>query len=156
MYWNEPYTFRVLIILTFRHPSPLASWADGGEVTAGVAGTKMLARQYMSAEYRGRNSHAGGNPWKGINSLDAFVSAYNNISLLRQQISPDERIHSVVLDSEKVINVIPAYAQAAYQTRSPKLQDLNVLTDKVENCIKAAGLATGCDCTIEKSVPRIL
>jgi len=116
----------------------------------GIAGVRMVARQKISAEYRGKNAHAGGYPWKGINALDAAVAAYNNISLLRQQIAPDERIHNVLLDSEKTVNVIPAYAKAAYQARSPRLTGLKILTEKVTNCIKAAALATGTEVKIQK------
>lgn len=132
------------------HPMADEICAEGHSSFDGIAGVRMVARQYLSAEYRGKNAHAGGYPWKGVNALDAAVAAYNNISLLRQQIAPDERIHNVLLDSEKTVNIIPAYARAAYQARSPRLTDLKVLTGKVTNCIKAAALATGTEVKIEK------
>jgi metal-dependent amidase/aminoacylase/carboxypeptidase family protein len=114
----------------------------------GVGGIRLIARQYLSAEFRGKNAHAGANPWKGINALDSAVAAYNNISLLRQQIEPEERIHNVMLESEKTVNVIPAYAKAAYQARSPRLAGLKKLTERVVNCINAAALATGTEVEI--------
>ncbi|KFY81853.1 hypothetical protein V500_11024 [Pseudogymnoascus sp. VKM F-4518 (FW-2643)] len=133
------------------HPiaGDMAGSGQGNEVNDGVAGIRMIARQYLSAEYRGKNAHAGGNPWKGVNALDSAISAYNNISLLRQQMEPDERIHNVLLESEKTVNVIPAYAKAAYQARSPRLAGLKVLTARVVNCINAAALATGTEVKIE-------
>jgi metal-dependent amidase/aminoacylase/carboxypeptidase family protein len=45
----------------------------------------------LKIEYFGRNAHAAGIPWEGINALDAMVLAYNNIGLLRQQILPTDR-----------------------------------------------------------------
>lgn len=122
---------------------------SGNTTNDGVAGVRMIARQYLSAEYRGKNAHAGGNPWKGINALDSAVSAYNNISLLRQQIEPEDRIHNVLLESEKTVNVIPAYAKAAYQARSPRLASLKVLTARLINCINGAALATGTEVEIK-------
>jgi metal-dependent amidase/aminoacylase/carboxypeptidase family protein len=95
--------------LTYSHPITGDFTGSENAIRDGVAGIRMIARQYLSTEYRGKNAHAGGNPWKGINALDSAVSAYNNISLLRQQIEPEERIHNVLLESEKTTgNVIPA------------------------------------------------
>ncbi|OBT54901.1 hypothetical protein VE04_04534 [Pseudogymnoascus sp. 24MN13] len=130
------------------HPISGEMSGNGDTVNDGVAGVRMIARQFLSAEYRGKNAHAGGNPWKGVNALDSAVAAYNNISLLRQQTAPDDRIHNVLLESEKTVNVIPAYAKAAYQARSPRLASLKVLTARVVNCINAAALATGTDVKI--------
>lgn len=39
---------------------------------------------------------AGLQPWEGINAQDAVMLAYNAISMLRQQIRPDLRVHGVV------------------------------------------------------------
>jgi hypothetical protein len=41
------------------------------------------------------SAHAGLSPWEGQNALDAAVLAYNNISLLRQQIKPTHRVHGI-------------------------------------------------------------
>ncbi len=52
---------------------------------------RFLAIQSCKVEYFGRTAHAAGVPWEGINALDAIISAYNNIGLLRQQILPTNR-----------------------------------------------------------------
>jgi metal-dependent amidase/aminoacylase/carboxypeptidase family protein len=36
--------------------------------------------------FHGHQSHAGADPWNGVNPLDAEVITYNNISTLRQQL----------------------------------------------------------------------
>lgn len=46
----------------------------------------------ISVKYRGKACHASAYPWNGVNALDAAVLAYNNISVLRQQLKPDWRI----------------------------------------------------------------
>jgi metal-dependent amidase/aminoacylase/carboxypeptidase family protein len=108
----------------------------------------MNARKKLRCEFTGKNAHAGGNPWDGVNALDALVMAYNNVAVLRQQILPDERIHCAFLDTPKVANVIPAYTKAVWQARSPTLDGLNKLVARVRRCIEAGALATGCDVQI--------
>lgn len=108
----------------------------------------MNARKKLFCEFTGVSAHAGGNPWDGVNALDALVASYNNVSVLRQQIKPDERIHCAFLDTPKVANIIPHYTKAIWQARSPTLKGLNQLVARVRNCIEAASLATGCEVNI--------
>lgn len=104
----------------------------------------MNARKELFVEYFGKNAHAGGNPWNGVNALDALVQSYNAVSTLRQHILPDERIHGAFLDVPKVANVIPAYTKSFWQVRSPTLDGLNKLMTRVRSCVEGAATATGC------------
>lgn len=110
----------------------------------------MNARKKLHCEFTGKSAHAGGNPWDGINALDALIASYNNVSILRQQILPDERIHCAFLDTPKVANVIPSSTQAFWQARSPTMKGLDRLVGKVRNCIEAGALATGCQVAIKE------
>ena len=58
---------------------------NGGKISDGIAATRSLARKKVNVTFKGKNAHAGLNPWDGTNALDAVVAAYVNISLLRQQ-----------------------------------------------------------------------
>ena len=40
-------------------------------------------------------AHAALSPWEGQNALDAAVSAYTSIAMLRQQVKPTHRIHGI-------------------------------------------------------------
>lgn len=113
----------------------------------------MNARKKLFCEFTGVSAHAGGNPWDGVNALDALVASYNNVSVLRQQIKPDERIHCAFLDTPKVANIIPHYTKAIWQARSPTLKGLDQLVARVRNCIEAASLATGCEVNIVEYAP---
>lgn len=110
----------------------------------------MNARKNIHCEFSGKSAHAGGNPWEGINALDALVTSYNNVAVLRQQLLPEQRIHCAFMDTPKVANVIPAYTKAFWQVRSPSLKGLNSLVGKVRNCIEAGALATGCSVQIKE------
>lgn len=104
----------------------------------------------MFCEFRGKNAHAGANPWDGSNALDAFVAAYNNISLLRQQIRDTDRIHSAITEAPKAANIIAATTKATFVTRSETLQNLKALSDRVTACVKAGAAATGCEVSIKR------
>ncbi|KAJ5178672.1 uncharacterized protein N7500_001371 [Penicillium coprophilum] len=71
----------------------------------------MNARKNTHCEFTGESAHAGGNPWKGINTLDALVSSYNNVAVLRQQL-PDWCVYCAFLDTPNVANVIADYTKA--------------------------------------------
>ncbi|RAH44848.1 M20 family metallopeptidase [Aspergillus brunneoviolaceus CBS 621.78] len=111
----------------------------------GVAGMPMTARQQLTIEFRGAETHAGATPWEGRNALDALVSAYNNVSLLRQQLRPEERIHCAILETPTVANVIPAATKACWQVRSPSRAGLRALVSRVRRCVEAGALAAGCE-----------
>lgn len=73
-----------------------------------------LACLELNIYFKGRNAHAASEPWNGINALDAVVLACkndivslfyktqyqldNNISALRQQFRPCERVHGVIVN----------------------------------------------------------
>ncbi|KAJ5690882.1 hypothetical protein N7462_005274 [Penicillium macrosclerotiorum] len=132
------------------HSGPKKLFPEQGD-SEGIAGTLMNARKNIHCEFTGKSAHAGGNPWDGVNALDALVTSYNNVAVLRQQLLPDQRIHCAFMDTPKVANVIPAYTKAFWQVRSPSLKGLNILITKVRKCIEAGALATGCEVHIEEN-----
>lgn len=52
-----------------------------------------VAEHDVTVKYYGKASHAAAYPWEGLNALDAAVLAYNNLSVLRQQLKPTWRVH---------------------------------------------------------------
>lgn len=110
----------------------------------GSAAFDLVASIKFRVEFRGRSAHAAGEPWNGLNALDACIAAYNNVSLLRQQLHTDERVHTVIEDGGTVPNVIPDYTRMNWYLRSPTIERGHILRKRVEACIEAAGLATNC------------
>ena len=123
---------------------PVSSWWLSGEAYSGVAGPKFIASHKLKVEYKGRTAHASGEPWNGINALDAAVAAYNNMSMLRQQIRPDDRIHGVIEDGGTVPNIIPEYSRMNWYIRSPSMKRADALLQKAKLCFEAAAQSTGC------------
>jgi metal-dependent amidase/aminoacylase/carboxypeptidase family protein len=122
----------------------------GDPSNIGTAGSRTLATQFITAEFRGKGAHAAFSPWDGINTLDAAVAVYNNMSMLRQQIKPDERLHGCFLDVPKVSNIIPDYTKMQCVVRSPTLEGCVKLREKIKDCIHAGELATGCKAKISE------
>ncbi|KAM0549544.1 hypothetical protein ACHAPJ_009360 [Fusarium lateritium] len=133
------------------HPMNENEFRPGGAI--GSAGQSSIAITDLTAEFRGSSAHAAGNPWDGINALDALVASYNNISMLRQQIRPDERIHGCILQAPKITNAIPQFTKVKFSIRSPNSNSLRRLSQRVRHCIEAGGLATGCGVTISEDLP---
>ncbi|CDS10946.1 hypothetical protein LRAMOSA03211 [Lichtheimia ramosa] len=112
---------------------------------------KCLAIDTVTVEYFGRAAHAGATPWEGINAVDAMMQAWDNISMLRQQTLTTNRIHGIITDGGKSANVIPDYASCTFLARSVTKEQLAELKIKMENCIKAAAVATGCQVKLQWS-----
>ncbi|KAG1510657.1 hypothetical protein G6F53_006526 [Rhizopus delemar] len=105
---------------------------------------KMIAIHDVRVEFFGKPSHAAAAPWEGVNALDAIVQVWNNVSMLRQQLLPTDRIHGIVTDGGQAPNIIPEHTSAFFFVRTMKLSQTKGLMKKLENCFEAAALATGC------------
>ncbi|KAI3367672.1 hypothetical protein L3Q82_026508 [Scortum barcoo] len=102
-------------------------------------------------KYYGKASHASAYPWEGVNALDAAVLAYNNLSVLRQQLKPEWRLHGIIKHGGVKPNIIPAYTELQFYLRTPLVKDLHNLKAKAEACFRAAAVAT--DCQVEIIYP---
>lgn len=103
-----------------------------------------LAMNAIEFTFRGVPSHASRAPEKGVNALDAVISMFVNVGLLRQQMPSKDRIHGIITNGGTVHNVIPDLAVCRFCMRSPEKSSLEVLKNKVINIAKAAALSTGC------------
>lgn len=109
-----------------------------------VVDPQFLAIQSYVVEYHGQEAHAAGAPQQGINALDAFVQAYNNVATLRQQMLPTDRVHSVITHGGGAANIIPGYTRSEWMIRATTKERLDELVVKVKACFEAAATATGC------------
>ncbi|XP_044146477.1 peptidase M20 domain-containing protein 2-like [Bufo gargarizans] len=98
----------------------------------------------VTVKYYGKASHAAAYPWEGINALDAAILAYNNISLLRQQMKPTWRVHGIIKNGGVKPNIIPDYTELQFYLRAPSLKALADLQEKAHACFNSAATATGC------------
>ncbi|HME94462.1 MAG TPA: M20 family metallopeptidase [Methylomirabilota bacterium] len=95
-------------------------------------------------EFSGKASHASADPWEGVNALDAVIGMYNAVSMLRQQVRPDCRIHGIITNGGAAANIIPEYASAIFYVRAPRIETMWDLFKRVTAAAEGAAKATGC------------
>ncbi|XP_071334484.1 peptidase M20 domain-containing protein 2-like [Trachinotus anak] len=108
-----------------------------------------VAEHDVTVKYHGKASHASAYPWEGVNALDAAVLCYNNLSVLRQQMKPDWRVHGIIKHGGVKPNIIPAFTELEFYLRTPSRSELPVLKAKAERCFRSAAMATGCEVEVE-------
>ena len=99
-------------------------------------------------EYTGQAAHAATDPWAGINALDACIQTFNAVSMLRQQVRPDCRIHGIIANGGAAANIIPEYAKATFYVRAPRIDTMWELHRRVIACAEGAARATGATLTV--------
>jgi amidohydrolase len=107
-----------------------------------------IAIQELRIRYEGRAAHAAAAPWEGRNALDAAVLGYTSVAALRQHIRPTERVHGIFTKAGDKANIVPAVTEMEWMVRSPSIESLQPLKQRVLQCLEAAAAATGCACHV--------
>jgi amidohydrolase len=108
----------------------------------------LLGIVRVDFEYAGKAAHASADPWAGVNALDACIQTFNAISMLRQQVRPNCRIHGIIQHGGAAANIIPEYAKATFYVRAPSLEAMWELYRRVVACAEGAARATGATLTV--------
>ena len=103
-----------------------------------------IAVSDVEAVYHGRSAHASAMPYRGLNALDAVVTAYQAIAQLRQHIRGSERIHGIITEGGLAPNIVPERASCRFYVRAVDAHELAPLKVRVQKCFEAGALATGC------------
>ncbi len=103
-----------------------------------------IAIAEVEAIYHGRSAHASAMPYRGLNALDAVVTAYQSLAQLRQHIRNTERIHGIITEGGLAPNIVPERASCRFYVRAADAHELAPLKARVQACFEAGALATGC------------
>jgi amidohydrolase len=103
-----------------------------------------IAIAEVEATYFGRAAHASAMPYRGLNALDAVVTAYQSIAQLRQHIRNTERIHGIITEGGLAANIVPERAGCRFYVRAADSHELAPLKARVQACFEAGAIATGC------------
>jgi amidohydrolase len=109
-----------------------------------------LACTHWEWTFHGKAAHAAGHPDQGINALDAFVHAYNGISLWRQQLRDDARVHGFIVEGGTAPNIIPELTRGEFLTRARDGDYLRSMNVRFRAIFQAAAQATGCELQLDE------
>lgn len=112
-----------------------------------------LAARGIDLRFKGRSAHASSDADHAINALDAAVQTYNAISMLRQQLSPDVRVHGVFTHAGDTPNVVPDLASLRFRVRARSVDRLDEVLERVLACARGAAMSTGCQFAWSDYVP---
>ena len=119
-----------------------------------ISAPTFLALDALEFSFKGKPAHAAGAPHMGVNALNAITLTFDGINALRQHVRDDVRIHGIITQGGEAQNIVPARASARFYVRARERSYLNKVSEKVENCARGAGLATGAELEIRKYEPN--
>lgn len=105
----------------------------------------------VKAVFKGRAGHAALGPESTRNALDAVVMSYQAIANLRQHLKKGEQVTGVITSGGEVPNVFPVTTSSYYYARAADPADLSKLKAKVDACLRAGALSSGCEIEISWS-----
>jgi len=118
-----------------------------------MATPRTRALGHWSVSYHGHTGHAS-RPFQARNAADAVTIAQVAIGLLRQQLRPSDRVHTVIKEAGSAVNVIPGHAVVECMVRADTLKEVDALWARVRGCFEAG--AVGADVTMQVSEPLML
>ena len=103
----------------------------------------FLGNRKTDFVYHGVAAHAAACPERGVNALDAAVTLYVSLGLLRQQLSGRVRLHAIFSDAGRVPNVIPERAALRVWVRALDARELTDAVARVQACAEGAARGAG-------------
>ncbi len=107
-------------------------------------GGTSWASHPIEITFHGKPAHAGGNPQAGINALDACVSAYTAIRMMRNHWRDDVRVAGIITHGGDAPNIVPERATARFTVRSKDSRYLEeTVLPRVRQIAEGAAQAVG-------------
>lgn len=112
--------------------------------------SRFLALSNYRIKFHGKPAHAAANPWDGRNALNGAMLALHAIDMLRQQVRPETRIGSYIINGGVAANIIPELTEIECCIRHTERKYLDTVVLRVMNCIHGAAKATETTVDIEE------
>ena len=107
--------------------------------------------------FKGKASHAGGSPSRGINAMYAATLSLSAINSLRETFRDTDhiRVHPIIENAGHAVNVIPDTAIIRNAVRGATVDSIKAANKKVNRATAAAAAAMGAEVII-KDIPGSL
>lgn len=101
--------------------------------------------------FTGKEAHAGGAPWDGVNALNAAVLAMDAIHMQRETFRDEDkvRVHPIITKGGDLVNTVPADVRLESYVRAASVEAMTAANEKVNRCINGAAYAIGAGAEIE-------
>ena len=95
--------------------------------------------------YTGKEAHAGGSPYNGINALNAAVVGLTAVNAQRETFKDDDhiRVHPIITKGGDLVNVVPADVRLENYVRGANVEAILDAAKKVTRAFEAGGMAVG-------------
>lgn len=120
-----------------------------GEVVAGIDG--FLAVSHVAATFHGAGAHAGGQPNRGRNAVQAMATAVQNLYGIARHEDGATRINAGDVGGGTAANVIPEQSYIAGEVRGETTALMRYTRDRADQVIEAAAAMHDCEVEIEHS-----
>ena len=118
-----------------------------GEVVAGVDG--FLAVTHLDAEFEGEPAHAGGQPNKGDNAVQAMATAVQNLYAVARHEDGATRVNAGHVGGGSATNIIPEAAFIEGEVRGETTELMEYMRERSQAVIESA--AEMHNCSVEVS-----
>ena len=98
-----------------------------------------------STVLKGVAAHAGGNPYDGINALNAAATCITTLNSLRETFKEEDfvRVHSIITKGGDAVNAVPEKVVMESYVRAASVKALKKTNEKVNRTISACAAAFG-------------
>ena len=104
----------------------------------------------LEFRYKGKTAHAASCPQNGVNALNSVIQLFNGIDALRQHVTPDVRMHGIIVKGGVAANIVPDEAVAQFYFRAATKETLDDILAKVKRIAEGAALMTGATLEMER------
>jgi aminobenzoyl-glutamate utilization protein B len=87
-------------------------------------------------------------PWAGKSALDAAILMINNINYMKEHVLPRDEylsLNETISVGGQCLTSIPEYAEILLGVRARTRKGIDVVSEMLSNCAKAASLVTSCE-----------
>lgn len=116
--------------------------ANAGSPANGFVG-KMV-------HYKGKEAHAGGAPFEGINALNAAEIGLAAIHAQRETFRDEDhiRVHPIITKGGDLVNIVPADVRIETYVRGANVNAILDASKKVNRAFEAGAYAVGAECEL--------
>ena len=105
-----------------------------------------------TVRYKGKEAHAGAEPDKGINALNAAMLGLMAIHVQRETFRDEDqiRVHPIITKGGDLVNIVPADVRMETYVRGRNIDAVVSANEKVNRALKAGAYAVGAEVEINE------